>query len=239
MYILCIRKLRLWFPRDDIGKQSSWSILYHNFMFYSGVIVFTGALLYLLTHMTEDRMEIIVQKLAHVLVIFVGIFMQIISRWYRDEFTDVIEFVNRKTRAILDRSDSLNHRPARNSIYFRMIIVLLFCAIADFFAPVSYLIQTMSSGILYYKNVLLPFEIVPYSIEFYVVTTMQILLFYYIYSFCTFFIVIIIEPFLRLSMFYRTLASDVRTLRSEPGFCEHCEMLRLRAFLKECNEITK
>lgn len=228
----------MWFSQRDYEKASLADKLLCNLLFIFEIIAFSGSLVYLLLHPREDPMDIVVQKLAHILMNYVGIFMMSFSRWYRREFSEVIDLVNEKTLQILEREDYLDHRPLRNRIYLAMILILIATTLADASSPIGFLLKTLTSGELFFKNVLLV-DVPVNSVPVYLLAVLQILLFYYIYTFCTLFVVVIIEPFLRLAMCYKIIASDIKTLRKIPGFKEHEEFMRLRSLMKECNGINR
>lgn len=171
-------------------------------------------------------------------MVYVGLFMMGMSRWYRDEFSEVISFVNAASLAILERKDPLQHRPRRNKIYLAMVLILSITTLADTSSPLGFFRKTLESGELYFKNIFL-LDVTPNSVAMYFVAVLQVCIFYYVYAFCTMFIVVVIEPFLLLAMCYQVIASDIRKLRQGPTIDESLEFRKLRSLMRQCNEINR
>lgn len=226
----------MWAPEEEYKRASFLDKFFCNLMFIVEIIFFSGTLAYHLLHPLENSAVEFLQKLAPILMTYVGLFMMSFSRWYRKEFSELIQYVNQKTRMILERKDSLQHRPQRNKIYLGMTLILFITTVADISSPIVYLFKTIANGELYFKNVLLV-EFAPFSVQVYVVAAVQVCLFYYVYAFCLMFIVIVIEPFLRLAMCYKIIATDIRVLRKTPGFTEEGELRKLVALMEECTEV--
>lgn len=205
-----------------------------------GVTLFSAALLHLIRHPDDMPPDVLVQKIVHIILMFFGMFMFFTSQQYRAEFSQVITAVNRKCLGILRRQDYLLHRPLRNRIYLSMVLLLLTTCVAGLCTPAFFVYDTFAHGELYFKNAL-PLDDTPYSWQVYVQTVLYVGTFYWIYGFCTLFIVIVVEPFLRLAMNYRIIASDIRQLREggRTEIAEAVELQKLKAIIMECNEINR
>lgn len=232
------RKFRFWSFQPDHDSSALFTKCLTHFMFYFALVYFTSALVYLFLHPHEVPPDIFVQKFAHFIVIYVGLYIMHTSRYYRKEFTEVVHFVNEKTKQVLQREDLSTHRPLRNTIYISTVFILLLTCIAGFSPPSTYVYEAIKNGRVYFTSYL-PIGKTPFSVAAYLHTATQVLLFYYVYSYCTMFIIVIVEPFLRLSMFYRIVAHDIRALRKAPGFTELGEYTKLRNLMQEFNEISQ
>lgn len=207
-------------------------------LFIFEIIAFSGSSGYILLHPSEDPIDIMMQKLAQILMVYVGLFMMGMGRWYRKKISEVISFVNTASLAVLERKDYLQHRPRRNKIYLAMVLILLITTLADTLSPIGFFRKTLESGELYFKNMFL-FDVTPNSGAVYFVAVLQVCVFYYVYAFCTMFIVVVIEPFLLLAMCYQVIATDIRKLRQGPAIDESVEFQKLRSLMHECNEINR
>lgn len=212
--------------------------LFNNTLSLSGIVLFTGAFVHLILHPSGLPFDKLAQKFAHLMVIYVGIFMITMGRRHRRGYSEVMEFLNERSLKVLQREDALTHRPKRNGIFLAMVMTLLLTGIAGLFSPLAFLSEPIFEGTIYFKNVL-PFDNTPYSVQVYAQAALQVLLFYWIYIYSGLFIVIVIEPFLQLSLCYKVIATDLRALRSKPGFQEQEELEKLKALMIDISEINR
>lgn len=229
--------LRLWFTVDAYKKASFLDKLFNNVMNLACLAFIITALLYQLANFTLVDMHYIVLKITHILMLFIGFNMVFIGTVYRSEFSQVIEYVNAKSKAVLEREDRLKFRPLRNKIYVTSTRILLAMSAGAFITPFPYLLETLRTGRLYFGT-FLPFDQSPYSTSVYIQCAVQLILIYWMLTYGMLFLAIIFEPVLQLGYCYKILAGDMRSIRKNGRKCqEDVEMNRLKSIVAEYNEV--
>lgn len=205
-------------------------------MTHVSFLFIASAALYQVVHSPEIPLDVVLLKITHLMMLFIGFNMIYIGRMYRREFSELIRFVNFKSLEILKREDSLKFRPIRNRIYIITASIMIAMSTGAMLTPVPYLLETLSTGELYF-NTILPLDNTPYSVAVYLQLAGQLITIYWMLSYGILFLVVIFEPTLRLATSYRVIAADLRTLRNGEHFTEEGEFQRLRSLMMECNEI--
>lgn len=230
--------LRIWFTEEDYRRTTFFDRALNNSMILFEFLFISSALTYQLLHSSEIPVEVLVVKIPHLLMLCIGLNMIYNGRMYRKEYSEVIHYVNASSLAILTREDKPNLRPLRNQIYLVTFGISTTMAVGAFFAPLPYVLETLTTGKLYFSTVW-PLDETPYSASVYVQCTVQMILIYWMLTNGILFLVVIFEPILRLAISYKILAEDLRSLRKGKEFAEEAEYLRLKSLMEHSNEIKK
>lgn len=219
-------------------KSRRFDILLNDTMTVLSLAFITNALAFQLMHSNEIPIDILVLKINHIMMLFIGINMVYISRKYRLEYSQVITFVNHKNWTALERKDSLKFRSLRNRIYLIWLGIIIAMAVGAIITPLPYLLETFSTGKLYF-GLILPFDDNPHSLSVYIQCAIQLLIIYWMLSFGILFLVVIFEPILQLAINFQTLAADISHLRNGLNFREEEEMSQLIELVGESVEMNK
>lgn len=231
------RKYRLWYPADEYPKVSGLDRAINALLPISAIILFNSALLHLLIHPQSVARAVFVEKVVNIVVFNVAIFFILMSsRHFRSEFSQVIRFVNEQSLQVLRRPDYLVHRPMRNRIYLGSVLIISLSSFVGLLSPIAFLLDSILHGQLYFKNIL-PLDDTPYSPQMYFQSVLYVGVYYWVYGFSSLFIVFIVEPFLRFSMGYLMIATDIKALRSHSEFVESEEVKKVKDLMRQCSEI--
>lgn len=210
------------------------AIFLNNVMTVVSFVFISSAVLFQILHITDRT--VMVLKITHMMMLFIGLNMVYIGRRYRGEYSQVLEYVNRKSLGILQRNDVLKFRVIRNKIYTMTLVILVLMSLAALLTPFPYILETIRTGRLYFGT-LLPLDPTPYSLSVYIQCAVQIFIIYWMLSYGMLFLAIIFEPILRLAICFQIIAKDLRGLRVGRNVNEDREYFRLMDIFKECDEV--
>lgn len=199
---------------------------------------FSLALVCQFTNSSEDpKTDVLVHKVAYLVMMLLALCMPILGWRYRKLYSEVIEFVNLKCQESLQRKDAKELRPLRNKIYLLMISIPVLSVPMVLFALSPILMETLWEGRLYFETVSFGEE---YSFSVHLQCALELLIFSWNYCFCTLFIVLIIEPFLRLGHLFKIIAIDLLSLRKENSkVSELEEYQRLKSLMKQYGDVER
>ena len=199
-------------------------------------VFISSAVLFQIIHFTDRT--VMVLKITHMMMLFIGLNMIYIGRTYRREYSEVLEYVNQKSLEILERNNALKFRVIRNKIYTLTLVILVLMSLVAFLTPFPYILETIRTGSLYFGT-LLPLDQTPYSFSVYIQCGVQVFLIYWMLAYGMLFLAIIFEPILRLAIGFQIIAEDLRSLRMGRNINEDAEFSRLMDILRECNEVKR
>lgn len=228
--------MRLWFTDVDYKRASYIDKSFDKCMMVLWLVFIVNAAMYQLVHISQHAIEIMVLKISHLTMFCVGFNAMYLSSKYRQEYSDIILFVNSLSLSMVKRNPSL--RPLRNKAYLITLLVATMITLGVLVGPMSYAIDTFTTGRLFF-GILWPFELRPYSASVYVHCAVQIFLFYWMFIKALLFFAIVLEPIIILAMAYKRVALDLRCLRVGKDFREDLEYGRLKSLMAECIEMER
>lgn len=178
-----------------------------------------------------------IQKLGFIVLMIGCWLLRIHSEVFRKDYSSVVEYANQLNRSIKRRKDRLECRPFQNRIYLGTLILMFLIGISAILFPFPLIIELLSTGELYFKTSL-PFDVTPYSFSVYVQCAIHLLIIYWDGILCLFFLVVMLEPFLRFAISFKLIAQDISRLREEDTeFTEDEEYQKLRSLVMQYSRI--
>lgn len=151
----------------------------------------------------------------------------------RSDTNTLIQMVNQKNHALLQRPGNLIHRSKSNRIYRMVAIFALVWTLFGISSSLPVVIEIFTSGEIFFKT---PFTIddTPHGVQAIVQNTLQALVISQLAAFFSLFWCIFLEIYLRLAWFFRVLADDLRELG---GGDPQREEAKLKDLLKEYQQL--
>lgn len=233
------RKYRLWFTTEAAANASKFDKFICQLLPVISVMFFVSALAQHVIHPDAENQEVYIHKVAYLIMMTTGLIVPYISLRYPAEYSKIIDFVNRKSKECLTRADRLQIRPLRNRIYLFLILLIAASIPVVFFVSYPIVTETLLRGHLYF-NTILPINSASNSPLLFLEFLLHFTCIFYVYGFGTVFLVMILEPYLRLAHCYQIMAKDVRELRRHGRRSdESSEFNKLVTIMKEYEEIRR
>lgn len=180
-------------------------------MIFAHTFAFSCGLIYSLQYPKKYPLPTVLGNLSYCMTALVGTVGFFLFHRNRDSWSKVVQRVNEKNLMIVQRSDSIKYRSARNRVH---LVCIGLCAVFQILCTINasaHLIEFLLTG-----KVLIKYHWTansePYSASSLLYCLYHIVISYYILSFYTGICTMIVEIFLSISLNYRILANDLRAI---------------------------